>query len=81
MKEAVNLAQKLSQFSDHWSPRVIAAVNDQQLKLVKLAGEFVWHDHQGTDEAFIVVDGEMLVSFRDLTSGCERESYSSSRRV
>jgi len=65
MKAAINLAAKLAQFSEHWSPRVVAELNDYQFKVVKLQGEFVWHAHQETDEAFIVIDGEMEIGFRD----------------
>jgi mannose-6-phosphate isomerase-like protein (cupin superfamily) len=63
--EPVNLGQKLGKFSERWSPRVIAEMNDYQFKLVKLEGEFVWHDHPDTDEVFIVLDGEMEIGFRD----------------
>ena len=62
---AINFREKLSGFSEHWSPRVIAEMNDYQFKLVKLQGEFVWHQHADTDEVFIVLDGEMAIEFRD----------------
>lgn len=62
---AVNLAQKLSLFSEQWSPKVIAELNDYQFKLAKFEGEFVWHTHEDTDEAFIVIEGEMQIGFRD----------------
>jgi mannose-6-phosphate isomerase-like protein (cupin superfamily) len=65
--QAINLAQKLSGISEHWSPRVIAEMNDYQFKLVKLLGDFVWHDHKDTDEVFFVVAGEMEIGFRDHT--------------
>jgi len=65
MQRAINLADKLAAFSDHWAPRVIAEMNDYQFKLVKLQGEFVWHTHRETDEAFIVVSGRMEIGFRD----------------
>lgn len=64
---AINLRDKLSRFSEHWSPRVIAEMNDYQFKLVKVQGEFVWHSHAETDEVFIVLDGEMSLEFRDKT--------------
>ena len=64
---AINLADKLSLFTEHWSPRVVAELNDYQFKLVKLQGEFVWHGHVDTDEAFLVLDGEMEIGFRDRT--------------
>jgi mannose-6-phosphate isomerase-like protein (cupin superfamily) len=63
--KAINLAEKLAKFSEHWSPRVVAEMNDYQFKLVKLQGEFVWHDHKDTDEVFLVIQGEMQVGFRD----------------
>src|SRR5437879_10540209 len=63
--EVINFAQKLSTFSEHWSPRVVAEMNDYQFKLVKLEGEFVWHDHKDTDEVFLVLKGEMEIGFRD----------------
>lgn len=62
---AIDLAQKLALFSEHWSPRVVAEMNDYQFKLVKLQGEFVWHEHKDTDEVFFVIKGEMQVGFRD----------------
>ncbi len=65
--QPINLAHKLRQFSDHWSPRVVAELNETQLKLVKLQGEFVWHKHPDTDEVFIVLNGEMEIAFRDGT--------------
>jgi len=61
----INFKEKLSKFSGHWAPRVIAEMNDYQFKLVKFQGEFVWHDHPDTDEVFIVLDGEMVIEFRD----------------
>jgi mannose-6-phosphate isomerase-like protein (cupin superfamily) len=63
--EAINLAEKLSKFSEHWSPRVVAEMNDYQFKIVKFIGEFVWHDHKDTDEVFLVLKGEMEIGFRD----------------
>ena len=64
---AINLQDKLGHFAEHWSPRVIAEMNDYQFKLVKIQGEFVWHSHADTDEVFIVVDGDMAIQFRDKT--------------
>jgi mannose-6-phosphate isomerase-like protein (cupin superfamily) len=63
--EAINLAEKLARFSEPWSPRVIAEMNDYQFKLVKLKGDFVWHRHEHTDEVFLVLAGEMQIGFRD----------------
>ena len=63
----INLREKLEKFSDHWSPKVIAEMNDYQFKLVKIEGEFVWHNHTDTDETFIVIEGEMKIEFEDNT--------------
>jgi mannose-6-phosphate isomerase-like protein (cupin superfamily) len=65
--DPINLADKLATLSQHWSPRVVAELNDYQFKLVKLQGEFVWHQHADTDEAFLVIAGEMEIGFRDRT--------------
>lgn len=62
---AINLQDKLAQFSDHWAPRVIAEMNDYQFKVAKIQGEFIWHDHPDTDETFLVVEGEMAIEFKD----------------
>ncbi|HEY7517548.1 MAG TPA: cupin domain-containing protein [Methylomirabilota bacterium] len=61
----INLAEKFAKFSEHWSPKIVARMNEYEFKLVKLQGEFVWHRHADTDEVFIVVDGEMTIHFRD----------------
>ncbi|CAN5694232.1 cupin domain-containing protein [soil metagenome] len=61
----INLAEKFGAFTDHWAPRVIATMNDYQFKLVKISGEFVWHQHADTDEVFIVVEGAMRIELRD----------------
>ena len=63
----INLEEKLSKFSEHWSPKVIAEMNDYQFKLVRIEGEFVWHDHPDTDEVFIVIEGTMQIEFEDRT--------------
>ena len=61
----VNFREKLSKFSEQWTPKVIAEMNDYQFKLVKIEGEFVWHEHLDTDEAFIVIEGSMRIDFDD----------------
>ena len=61
----INLQKKLAKFSDHWSPKIIAQMNDYRFKLVKFQGDFIWHNHDDTDEVFIVLDGEMSIEFRD----------------
>ena len=62
---AIDLRAKLARVAVPWSPRVVAELNDYQVKVVKLAGDFVWHRHDDTDELFIVLHGEMEVGFRD----------------
>jgi mannose-6-phosphate isomerase-like protein (cupin superfamily) len=62
---SINFTKKLGMFHDHWSPRVIAEMNDYQFKLVKIEGDFVWHEHKDTDETFIVLSGDMGIEFRD----------------
>lgn len=64
-KSPINLVEKFSKFSEHWSPRVVAEMNDYQFKLAKIKGDFVWHDHKTTDEVFIVIEGSMRIDFRD----------------
>ncbi len=61
----INLAEKFARFSEPWSPKIIARLNDYDFKLAKLRGGFVWHRHTDTDEAFLVVDGALRIDFRD----------------
>ncbi|HEV7317161.1 MAG TPA: cupin domain-containing protein [Ensifer sp.] len=61
----INFAKKLALFSDQWQPRVIAELNDYQFKIVRIEGDFIWHDHEDTDEAFIVIEGTLRIDFRD----------------
>lgn len=63
----INFEEKLSKFSDRWSPKIIAEMNDYQFKLVKIQGEFVWHNHEDTDEVFIVIEGNMKIEFENET--------------
>ncbi|MEK6303045.1 MAG: cupin domain-containing protein [Acidobacteriota bacterium] len=63
--EKVSLREKLSRFSDHWSPKIVGELNDSHVKLVKLKGEFVWHHHETEDELFLVVKGSLLIRLRD----------------
>ncbi len=65
IRKAINLQQKFGLFSEQWQPKVIAEMNDYQFKLVKLQGDFVWHDHKDTDETFIVIEGELRIDMRD----------------
>jgi mannose-6-phosphate isomerase-like protein (cupin superfamily) len=63
--EPININDRLATFDKHWSPRIIAEMNDYQFNLVKVLGDFVWHDHPDTDEVFIVFDGSLDIEFRD----------------
>ena len=63
--EKVNIAEKLALFSDCWNPRIVAELNGQHVKVVKLKGPFVWHQHAGEDEMFLVVQGSLRMEFRD----------------
>jgi len=65
--QSVNLQSKFAKLSEHWSPRIIAQMNDYHFKLVKIQGDFVWHSHADTDEVFIVLEGRMDIHFRDGT--------------
>ncbi len=63
--DLIDLADKLSQFDEYWSPRIVGEVNDSYVKLAKLSGEFVWHSHEHEDELFLVVKGRLTIRFRD----------------
>jgi mannose-6-phosphate isomerase-like protein (cupin superfamily) len=63
----VNLAEKLETFSEHWAPKIVARYNDNEVRLVKTSGEFVWHKHDETDELFLILEGEFDMDFRDRT--------------
>jgi len=65
ISRVVDLRERLSLFSEHWSPKVVARLNDYAVKVVKLKGEFVWHSHPETDELFLVVEGTLLIQLRD----------------
>ena len=65
--DKVNLAEKFSLFDDRWSPKLVGELDDYDIKLAKLEGEFVWHKHDGDDELFLVVDGRLTIDFRDRT--------------
>jgi mannose-6-phosphate isomerase-like protein (cupin superfamily) len=65
LTKKINITEKFSKFSKHWSPRIVAEMNDYQFKIAKIKGEFVWHDHKHTDETFIVIEGNMSMKFRD----------------
>lgn len=61
----INLKDKFAMFSEQWSPKVIAELNDYQIKIAKLQGDFIWHHHPDTDELFMVIEGELRIDFRD----------------
>ena len=63
--KAINFSQKFGLFDEQWQPKLIAELNNYQFKLVKLKGDFIWHNHKDTDEAFVVIDGVLRIDFRD----------------
>ena len=63
--QSINFKEKLSLFNEQWLPKVIAEMNDYQIKIVKIEGDLEWHDHQDTDETFIVLEGNLRIDFRD----------------
>lgn len=67
--EAVNFERKFGLFDEQWAPKVVTEMNDYQFKLVRIEGDFLWHAHENTDEAFVVLEGKLRIDFRD---GCVR---------
>jgi mannose-6-phosphate isomerase-like protein (cupin superfamily) len=65
MLQKVNLQEKFGRFSEHWQPKIIAELNGQQVKAVKLSGSFVWHHHEDEDELFLVLKGRLCIQFRN----------------
>jgi mannose-6-phosphate isomerase-like protein (cupin superfamily) len=65
MTEKVNLAQKLGLFDEHWQPKIVARINDNDVRVVKVKGEFVWHKHDDTDDFFLVLQGHLTIQLRD----------------
>lgn len=63
--QPVDLAKCLARFTEHWAPRVVARMNDYEVKVVKVQGEFVWHTHEETDELFLVLEGHLTIQLRD----------------
>lgn len=63
--QPINFKEKLAKFSEQWSPKIIAQLNDYHFKVAKIQGEFIWHDHPETDEVFVVVKGHLVILFRD----------------
>ncbi len=63
--EKINLSSAFAQFTDHWSPKIVAELNGQHVKLAKLKGEFIWHQHENEDELFLVVKGRLTIRLRD----------------
>jgi mannose-6-phosphate isomerase-like protein (cupin superfamily) len=63
--DPIDFVEKFDLFDEQWQPKVIAAINDYQVKAIKVEGDFVWHEHPETDEAFIVLEGKLRIDFRD----------------
>jgi|SRR5271165_3111296 len=64
-RRAINIQKKFELFAERWAPKVVAEMNDYQFKVVRLQGDFIWHDHKDSDETFLVIDGELRIDFRD----------------
>jgi len=64
-RSPINFTEKFAKFSEQWSPKIVAKMNDYHFKLARIEGEFIWHKHTDTDEVFIVLDGEMILHLRD----------------
>ena len=76
MVEKIDIRKKFKCFSDHWSPKVIAEMNDYHFKIARVKGEFVWHNHEETDEAFIIIEGRMKIMLKDKTIDlCEGDLF------
>ena len=67
MRDKVNIPEKLDSFSEQWAPKIVARYNDNEVCLVRVEGEFVWHSHSDTDDLFLVLDGELDIELRDRT--------------
>jgi mannose-6-phosphate isomerase-like protein (cupin superfamily) len=67
MPDKINIPEKFASFSDHWAPRIVARYNDNEVRLVKVEGEFIWHKHDETDELFLILDGTLDMELRDRT--------------
>ncbi len=65
--EPINIEEKMELINEYWTPKIVEQMNDYQFKLVKIKGDFTWHDHKDTDEVFYVIDGKMHIEFRDKT--------------
>jgi len=63
----INLEEKFAMFNEHWTPKIISELNDYQIKIVKVEGDFVWHDHSNTDEFFFVIEGTLFIEFEGET--------------
>jgi Cupin domain len=75
--EAVNLDAMLARFAEHWSPKKIAQINDYDVRIVEVQGEFTWHRHADTDEFFLVLDGRLTIQMRDRDVALGHASFSS----
>lgn len=65
--QTINIQEKFNLFTDHWSPKIIGELNGQHVKVAKVKGEFVWHDHANEDELFLIIKGTLKIEFRDKT--------------
>ena len=63
--EKIIIKKKFDLFNDHWNPKIIGSINDHDVKLAKVKGEFVWHNHENEDELFLVIKGKLIIEFQD----------------
>lgn len=75
MIEKINIKNKLALFNEYWSPKIVGAINDHHVKLVKLKGDFVWHKHENEDEMFLVLEGQLKIEFRDKTIELNKNEF------
>lgn len=73
--EKISIKEKLSMFSEYWSPKIVGELNGQYVKLAKLKGEFVWHKHDFEDEMFYILEGELIIEFRDKTVNIAKNEF------
>jgi mannose-6-phosphate isomerase-like protein (cupin superfamily) len=71
----INLAEKFSFFTEHWSPKILGELNNQHVKIARFLGEFIWHKHDHEDELFFVVDGSLTIEFRDKKVVIEKNEF------
>ena len=75
MTHTIDIAEKFSRFSEPWQPKIVGEVNNMHIKLARLQGEFMWHSHENEDELFLVIEGVLIMKFRDRTERVEAGQF------